>query len=115
MARVEQYINAEGEAAMRLTAKGEQGANQAAKGSEDDAAALLGDARWAREEARPSRDGPRTYPGRTSVGALESSDPSASAHLLDGREGVGLVVAKHRIIRSGIDRPGHFDPATRSE
>jgi hypothetical protein len=38
---VEQYVNANGEAAMRLTARGQQVANQAAMGSEDDAVALL--------------------------------------------------------------------------
>jgi hypothetical protein len=38
---VEQYANKAGEAAMRLTAKGEHVANQAAISSEDDAAALL--------------------------------------------------------------------------
>jgi hypothetical protein len=39
---IEQYVNEAGEPAMRLTAKGEQVANQAALSSEDDAAALLG-------------------------------------------------------------------------
>jgi DNA-binding MarR family transcriptional regulator len=38
---VEQYVNEAGEPAMRLTAKGEQAANQAALSSEDDAAALM--------------------------------------------------------------------------
>jgi hypothetical protein len=38
---VEQYVNDDGEAAMRLTARGQQVANQAAMGTEDDAAALL--------------------------------------------------------------------------
>jgi hypothetical protein len=39
---VEQYTNDAGEAAMRLTARGQQVANQVAMGSdEDDAAALL--------------------------------------------------------------------------
>jgi hypothetical protein len=38
---VEQYVNDAGEAAMRLTARGQQVANQAAMTSEDDAAALL--------------------------------------------------------------------------
>ncbi len=38
---VEQYTNETGEAAMRLTKKGEQVANQAAMSSEDDTAALM--------------------------------------------------------------------------
>jgi DNA-binding MarR family transcriptional regulator len=53
---VEQYTNAEGEPAMRLTAKGERIANQAAMSSDDDAAALmdaLPRSSRTREEARP--------------------------------------------------------------
>ena len=38
---VEQYVNDHGEAAMRLTKRGEQVANQAAMSTEDDAAALM--------------------------------------------------------------------------
>jgi DNA-binding MarR family transcriptional regulator len=38
---VEQYVNEAGEEAMRLTAKGEQVANQAALSSDDDTAALM--------------------------------------------------------------------------
>ena len=38
---VEEYVNEAGEAAMRLTKRGEQVSNQAAMSSEDDAAALM--------------------------------------------------------------------------